>query len=102
MLFMEQANRGPGKENGRTGEKGVIVDVSDKPHSVCFRSRIHDLKAHMTQEVNPLTSTFVVDAYVQHVSGEPKGYVITGVHNSIRDDDPMRESPIPHDRAFVE
>ena len=27
MLFLDQANRRPGKERGRTGDKGVIPDI---------------------------------------------------------------------------
>ncbi|RWC61514.1 hypothetical protein [Mesorhizobium sp.] len=45
MLFMDQANRGPGKEKGRTGDKGVIPSISDKPRPVWFRkSSVSDLK----------------------------------------------------------
>ncbi|MER8401237.1 hypothetical protein [Mesorhizobium sp. M0306] len=83
MLFMDQANRGPGKEKGRTGNKGVIPSISDKALPVYFRKSINDLKGQITKEVNPLTSTFVVDVLVQSVAGEPKGYIVTDVHDAI-------------------
>lgn len=86
MLFIDQANRGPGKEKGRTGDKGVIPDVSDKPLPVYFKKGFQDLKGHMTKDVNPLTSTFVVDAFVQYVSEEPRGYIVFNVHQAIPDD----------------
>lgn len=86
MLFMDQANRGPGKEKGRTGDKGVIPDISDKPLPVYFKKGFRDLKDHMTKDVNPLTSTFVVDAFVQYVSDEPRGYIVFNVHQAIPDD----------------
>lgn len=86
MLFLDQANRGPGKEKGRTGDKGVIPDISDKPLPVYFRKSFQNLKDQMTKEVNPLTSTFVVDVHVQYVNGEPKGYIVTDVHQTIPGD----------------
>ncbi|TIM11816.1 hypothetical protein [Mesorhizobium sp.] len=86
MLFMDQANRGPGKEKGRTGDKGVIPSISDKALPVYFRKSINDLKGQITKEVNPLTSTFVVDVLVQSVAGETKGYIVTDVHDAIPGD----------------
>ena len=41
----------------------------------------------MTKEVNPLTSTFVVDVHVQYVEGEPKGYIVADIHQAIPGDD---------------
>jgi hypothetical protein len=87
MLFMDQANRGPGKEKGRTGDKGVIPAISDKPLPVYFRKSFQSLKDQITKEVNPLTSTFVVDAHVQYVNDEPKGYIVTEIHQAISADD---------------
>ncbi|CAG1015839.1 hypothetical protein RHIZO_05169 [Rhizobiaceae bacterium] len=88
MLFMDQANRGPGKEKGRTGDKGVIPEVSDKALPVWFRKGYQDLKEHMTKDVNPMTSTFVVDAFVQLVNDEPRGYIVFNVHQAIPDGEP--------------
>ena len=88
MLFLDQANRGPGKEKGRTGDKGVIPEISEKVVPVYFRNSIQNLKEQMTKEVNPLTSTFVVDVHVQYLEGEedPKGYIVVEVHKAIPDD----------------
>jgi hypothetical protein len=86
MLFMDQANRGPGKEKGRTGDRGVIPEVSDKALPVYFRKGYRDLKEHMTKDVNPMTSTFVVDAFVQIVNDEPRGYIVFNVHQAIEDE----------------
>lgn len=85
MLFLDQANRGPGKEKGRTGDRGVIPDICEKALPVHFRDSHTSLKDQMTKEVNPLTSTFVVDVFVQIVAGEPKGYIVTEVHKAIPD-----------------
>ncbi len=84
MLFLEQANRGPGKEKGRTGDRGIVPDISDKPFPVYFRKSLNDLKEKMTHgEINPLTSSFIVDVHVQYVDDEIRGYIITDVHEVI-------------------
>jgi len=90
MLFLDQANRGPGKEKGRTGDKGIIPDIYDKPLPVYFRKSFQDLKFKMTKEVNPLTSAFVVDVHVQYINGDPKpkGYIVTDIHDVIPSSDP--------------
>lgn len=83
MLFLEQANRGPGKEKGRTGDRGRIPDISDKVLPVYFRQSIQDLKEKMMQgEDNPLNLVFVVDVHVQRIEGEPKGYTVVEIHES--------------------
>lgn len=88
MLFIEQANRGPGKEKGRTGDRGVIPDIDDKPHPVYFRKSFNDLKEKMALgEINPLTSAFIVDVHVQYVDDEIRGYIITEVHQVIPNSD---------------
>lgn len=86
MLFLDQASRGPGKETGRTGDKGVIPEISDKPLPVYFRKSFQSLKDRMAKEVNPLTSTAVVDVLVQYVNGVPKGYIVTHVHKTMDED----------------
>jgi hypothetical protein len=88
MLFLEQANRGPGKEKGRTGDRGRIPEVSDKVLPVYFRQSIQDLKERMMQgEENPLNLVFVVDVHVQRIDGEPKGYTVVEIHESNQRED---------------
>ena len=83
MLFFEQANRRPGKERGRTGDKGIIPNVCDKALPVYFRKSFQILKEQMIQgDLNPLTDTaFIVDVHVQQVNGEPRAYIVTAVHD---------------------
>lgn len=84
MLFFQQASRGPGKKSGRTADKAVIPSISDKPLPVYFREDALELKDEMVHgDENPLTNTFVVDVDVQLVDSEPKGYVVTRVHQVI-------------------
>jgi hypothetical protein len=88
MLFLEQANRGPGKEKGRTGDRGRIPEVSDKVLPVYFRQSIQDLKERMMQgEETPLNLVFVVDVHVQRIDGEPKGYTVVEIHESNQRED---------------
>ena len=84
MLFFEQASRKPGKERGRTGDKGIVPDVSDKPLPVYFRKSARDLKAQMISDANPLANNaYVVDVWVQLIAGEPQGYIISDVHQIV-------------------
>lgn len=81
MLFLQQASVQPGKERGRTADKGVIPEVSDKALPVYFRKSFQDLKDKMVRgAINPLTNAFVVDVHVQRLSGEPTGYIVAAVH----------------------
>lgn len=87
MLFFQQASRGPGKEQGRTADRGVVPDVSSTPLPVYFRKSFQDLKERMVRgEVNPLSHAFVVDVHVQYVDGEPKAYIVTDVHQVLPTD----------------
>jgi hypothetical protein len=85
MLFFEQASRRPGKVKGRTGDRGIVPDVSPKSLPVYFRKSIQDLKDLMVKgEINPLTNyAFVVDVHVQRVNGKPRAYIVTDVHRVI-------------------
>jgi hypothetical protein len=84
MLFFQQASRGAGKISGRTGDKAIIPAVSDKPLPVYFLKDA-DLKEQMVQgQPNPLKdTTYIVDADIQMVDGEPKGYLVRHVHKVI-------------------
>lgn len=88
MMFFEQASRAPGKEKGRTADKGIIPDMTDKALPVYFRKSFQGLKEQMVKgEINPLTNAFVVDASVQIIGQEPKAYIITNVHETVPLDD---------------
>jgi hypothetical protein len=86
MLFFEQASRKPGRERGRTGDRGVVPDVTSRPLPVYFRKSFQNLKDQMIRgETNPLTNNaFIVDVYVHRGdAGEPKAYYVTDVHRII-------------------
>jgi hypothetical protein len=84
-LVFEQASRSPGKERGRTADRGIISEVSSKPLPVYFRKSIQSLKEQMVKsDLDPLTNTaFIIDAHILRVDGEPKGYVVTALHDTM-------------------
>lgn len=88
MLFLEQANRGPGKENGRTGDKGIIPDISEKALPVYFRQSIQGIKETMLRgQENPFAMVFVVDVHASIIDNEPRAYTITAIHDSFPRDE---------------
>jgi hypothetical protein len=89
VLVFEQASRRPGRESGRTGDRGIISEVSPKALPVYFRKSVQGLKEQMVMgEANPLNDTgFIVDAYVVRINGEPKMYKIMEVYRAIPLDD---------------
>jgi hypothetical protein len=88
MLFLEQANRGPGKEKGRTGDRGMVPDISENVVPVYFRKSIQGLKERMLQgEENPFSMVFVVDVHAIRVGGEVKGYTVTEIRDSFPRED---------------
>lgn len=83
MLFLEQANRKPGKQSGRTGDRGIIPDLSEKALPVYFRKGIQELKERMVKsEENPLEMTFVVDVHTTMLGDEIRGYTVLEIHDS--------------------
>jgi hypothetical protein len=86
MLFFEQASRKPGKERGRTADRGIVPDVSLKSLPVYFRKSIQSLKDQMIRgQVNPLTNNaFIVDVYVHRDDAQkPTAYIMTDLHRII-------------------
>lgn len=83
MLFLEQANRGPGKEQGRTGDKGKIPDVSPKVVPVYFKAGIQGIKERMLRgQDNPFSTVFVVTIHATEMDGEIVAYTVTDIHDS--------------------
>lgn len=83
MLFLEQASRGPGREKGRTGDRGIVPDISEKVVPVYFRKGIRRMKEKMMQgDENPFELTFVVDVHATIIDGDVKTYTVTEIHDS--------------------
>ncbi len=86
MIFFEQASRKPGRERGRTADRGIIPDISSRSLPVYFRKSFQNLKDLMVRgDTNPLTNTaFIVDVYVHRDDDdEPRAYYVTNVHGIV-------------------
>jgi hypothetical protein len=83
MLFLEQANRGPGKDHGRTGDRGKIPDLSPKVVPVYFRKGVQGIKERMLRgQENPFAMVFVVTVHATEMDGEIVAYTVTAIHQS--------------------
>lgn len=85
VLFVwHQTNREDGKPTGRTGDRAVISDVTDKPLPVYFPKGIGDVKRRMTHsDKNPFSIGYVVDVSVQYMGDEPKLYRVMALHDTV-------------------
>lgn len=82
-IILHQANRGPAKARGQTGDRGIIPSVNDKPVPVYFADGVNRLKDRMIRSAkNPLKYTYRVDAWVQREGGEVRSYTVTEVHKA--------------------
>lgn len=85
LLLVAQASRAPGKQRGRTGDRGSIPDISDEQLPLYFGKSVNDVKAQMVRSsVNPLAEhAFIVSGYVESAAGVPKNYIITELHDIV-------------------
>lgn len=89
LLTFYQSNR---KDSGKTGEKGIIEDISTKPLSVVYASDLarERIKGEMLEgERNIYKLGFFVDVNVVTKAGKPVAYRIKAVRDVIEipDDD---------------
>lgn len=91
VLFVwHQANRDPGKSQGRTGDKAIVPTVSQRPLPVFFPAGTDAVKRAMTHtEENPLFRRgYMVDVNVQYLDGKPRVYTVLEMHTPVDLDDP--------------
>lgn len=94
ILSLQQTNTGPAKERGKTGDRGIILSVTDKPLAVYFARTFDDLKKKMVGRTsNPFRQPFKVDVLVGYEAGEPKSYTVIDVHGAYK----PRKRPSPPD-----
>jgi hypothetical protein len=81
ILTLQQANVGPAKVRGQTGDRGVVKGVSEKALPVYFAQTLNDLKSQMVgRSSNPFKGSFTVDVVVDRAFGVPKSYTVIEVH----------------------
>ncbi|MCX9147473.1 hypothetical protein [Erythrobacter sp. WG] len=83
QMILHQANRGPAKAKGATGDKGVVEAVSDKALPVYFAEGVNRLKDRMIRSAkNPLKYVYQVDVWVHREGGAAKAYTVTEVQQA--------------------
>jgi hypothetical protein len=81
VLTVQQANKGPAKDRGKTADRGVIASISKRPLPVYFAKTSDNLKERMVgQTSNPFRHKFKVDVLVAYSAGEPQSYTVIEVH----------------------
>ena len=92
-MKFHQANAGPAKQRGQTGDRGVIDEIDPRPLPVYFADSIDRLKEKMVKgTLNPLLQSYVVDVMVTRDQGDPKAYTVIEVEAS---DSTQLGSPTP-------
>ena len=83
-LYWAQTNWVGFKTKGRTGDRGIIEKISDKPLPVYYPTEEATLKHKMNSgESNPSKNYYIVDVDVQTVKGEPAAYTIMNLHETL-------------------
>jgi len=85
LMAFQQADKSPGKERGRTGDRVVISDVTDKPLPVYFPREASAIKRRILEQTeNPFSKGYIVDAIVQFAGDDtPKIYSVIDLHEIV-------------------
>lgn len=86
LLYFDVASRSAGKEKGKTQDRAIISEVTDKALPTYFRKGVSgDPKDAILREgTNPIANTgYIVDALVQIIDEQPKMYIVTHVHDVV-------------------
>lgn len=85
LMAFQQADKSPGKERGRTGDRVVISSVTDKPLPVYFPRAAADIKRRILEQTeNPFAKGYIVDADVQYAGDDtPRVYTVIGLHDIV-------------------
>lgn len=85
LMAFQQADKSPGKERGRTGDRVVISDVTDKPLPVYFPQEAAAIKRRILEQTeNPFAKGYIVDAVVHFVGDDtPKMYSVIELHDIV-------------------
>lgn len=84
LMTFQQADKTPGKERGRTGDRVIITSVTSKPLPVYFPSEASTIKRRiLDQTENPFSKAYIVDAIVEYVGDVPKLYRVIELHEIV-------------------
>ena len=80
VLNFIQANAIQTATHGVTSpDKGIIRDLSDKPHSIVFAENLMNTKKSLLRDNNFYTSSFLVDVEVARSDGKIKAYIVNKI-----------------------
>lgn len=85
LMVFQQADKSPGKERGRTGDRVIISDVTDKPLPVYFPREAATIKRRILEQTeNPFSKGYIVDVVVQYAGDDaPKIYSVIDLHEIV-------------------
>lgn len=86
LLYFDVASRSAGKERGKTHDRAIVAEVTEKPLPTYFRKGVSgDPKdAILRDGANPIANTgYIVDVLVQIIDDEPKMYIVTEVYDVV-------------------
>lgn len=85
LMAFQQADKSPGKERGRTGDRVIISAISDKALPVYFPKEASNIKRLILEQTeNPFTKGYVVDVHVQFTGDDiPKMYSVIALHEIV-------------------
>ena len=83
-LYWAQTNWVETKTKGRTGDRGIIESLSEKPLPVFFVSEDSLVKHQMTGgHENPSKVAFIVDVSVEYAKGQAVAYTVMELHDTV-------------------
>lgn len=86
LLYFDVASRAAGREKGKTHDRAIVPEVSDKAMPTYFRKGVSgDPKDAIRRDgANPIANTgYIVDVLVQVIDDEPKMYIVTQVYDAV-------------------
>ena len=79
-----QTNDQPGKEKGRTGDRAIVPDVSDRDLPLYFPQQSNEYKKQILERTeNPFQKNYIVDVNVEYDGDIPKMYRLLHIHQIV-------------------
>jgi hypothetical protein len=83
-LKLFQTNDQPGKEKGRTGDRAIVPDVSDRDLPLYFPQQSNEYKKQILERTeNPFQKNYIVDVSVEYDGDSPKMYRLLNIHQIV-------------------
>jgi hypothetical protein len=79
-----QTNDQPGKEKGRTGDRAIVPDISDRDLPLYFPQQSNEYKRQILERTeNPFQKNYIVDVNVEYDGDIPKMYRLIHIHQIV-------------------